>query len=78
MAGMFSRQHRTAGGRADRVAGVELGEADAVSGELIKVRGFDFLLFVAPQLPVTGIVSEEMDDVGFRRGPANADAQEEE
>ena len=67
MAGVFAGEKHTAGRRADGVAGVELGEADAVGGELIEVGSFDLLLAITSQFAITEIVGHEIDDVGLGR-----------
>ena len=67
VAGVFAGEKHTAGRRADGVAGVELGEADPLGGELIEVGRFDLLLAITPQLAIPEIVGHEVDDVGFGR-----------
>ena len=51
--------------RADRVAGVGVGEAHALAGEAVDVRSEDLFLAVAAKVAPAEIIGEDEDDVGL-------------
>jgi hypothetical protein len=62
--GRFARHDAGPGGRTDVAGGVGLGEADALFGEAVDLRGFVKRTAVAAQITPAEIVDEKQDDVG--------------
>ena len=65
VAAVLAGHERVARWRADRGAGVVLGETHAFGRNAIKMRGLDFLLPVAAQLRPAEIVGHDINDVGM-------------
>src|SRR5207302_331400 len=80
VAGVLAGHEDAARWGADGIAGVVLGEAQALGGELVEVGRPDLLLPVAAELGVTEIVGEDVDDVGLLRvaGPARSERDKDD
>ncbi len=68
VAGVAPGHEHGARGRADRRAGVEVGEAQALGGQPVEVRRANELLAVGADVAVAEVVGEDEDDVRPRRG----------
>ena len=66
VASMFAGEEHATGGRTDRTAGVELGEAHPPGGKPINVGRFDLRLTVTAEVGVAQVIGEQQDDVGGR------------
>jgi hypothetical protein len=68
MADVLAGHERAARWSAHGIAGVDLGEADAIGGEAVDVGGLDALLSVAAEVAVTEIVGEDENNIGLGWG----------
>jgi hypothetical protein len=67
VAGVQAGHQHAARGRADRSAGVGIGELEALRCESIEIRRENLPLAVGADVAVTQIVSQDKDDVGLAR-----------
>ena len=61
---VITRHERTAGGCANGIAGIAIGETHAFPGHPVDIGGLDGLATVAPQIVVAHVVHHDEDDIG--------------
>ena len=65
VAGVQARHQTSAGGSADSAASIALSEAHSFGRQAVNVRSFDFRLPVTAEIPITKIIRQDKDNIGF-------------